>query len=94
MKPFKVTQNGNLVAEGIVFTSGICAVSWLKDTKQHVFFDSLKKFMDGLDSSIEIVDNNKPKTSKKKNHRICKSTDPDAMCGGCDCWKMTRHYCS
>ena len=24
----------------------------------------------------------------------CTSKDPDKMCGKCNCWKMTRAYCS
>ena len=93
MKPFRVTQSGRLVAEGVVFTSGKCAVSWLKQPQEHKFFDSLKKFMSTLDSTVEIVDNNKKK-STKKNHKICKSEQPEAMCSDCNCWKMTRQYCS
>lgn len=93
MKPFKVSQSGRLVAEGVVFTTGVCAVSWLKEPQEHKFFDSLKNFMSTLDSSIQIVDNTK-KTSIKKNQKFCKSKDPDALCNGCNCWKMTRQFCS
>lgn len=93
MKPFKVTQSGCLVAEGVVFTSGVCAISWLKKPQEHKLFDSLKHFTETLDSSIEIVDSTK-KTSTKKDYKNCKSEDPIAMCSKCNCWKMTRQYCS
>ena len=30
----------------------------------------------------------------KKVYVECKSSDPDAMCVDCDCWKQTRSICS
>jgi hypothetical protein len=34
------------------------------------------------------------KKDKAKDDKSCKSQDPDAMCSFCNCWKITRAYCS
>jgi len=34
------------------------------------------------------------KKNKTKDDKSCKSKDPDNMCSFCNCWKITRAYCS
>ena len=34
------------------------------------------------------------KKNKAKDDKSCKLEDPDKMCSFCNCWKITRAYCS
>lgn len=49
--------------------------------------DQTEKLISVLKKELKVL-------KKKNNKRKCNSKHPDNMCDECDCWKMTRAYCS
>ena len=104
MKLFNLMQKKTVLAEGVKFTDGRCAVNWIsKDYKKMTgmaFFDSEEHILDIYDKSVKIVymQEENPQIDLYKYTtpapKQCYNKDPDDMCKACDCWKMTRQYCS
>lgn len=105
MKLFHIKDcHDKIVAEAVRFTDGRCAVNWLtkkpgnKNTTLS-FYDNLEHIIDihGYNNAITIKflkgdKEQKPISDIKESS--CYSNDPNNMCDKCDCWKLTRLYCS
>ena len=102
MKPFNlIIKNDIVVAEGVVFTNGQCAVNWLhiKDYKKisgMAFYDCEAHIMEihGHDGKLKIQYLNTNSEIKSKYTNECYTENPNEMCKTCTCWKMTRKNCS
>jgi len=110
MKLFNLIQDNDIiVAEGVTFTDGRCALSWLNANYKKItgmaFFDCEDHIMEihGHDGRVKIQyvneEDPKPKIKGKKEYAQygspeCFVQDPDKMCKMCSCWKMTRKNCS
>lgn len=102
MKLFNlITDNGIIVAEGVAFTNGQCAVNWLhiRDYKKisgMAFYDCEAHIMEihGNNGKLKIKYLNTNSEVKSKYTRECYTEIADEMCNFCTCWKMTRKNCS
>lgn len=111
MKLFNLIQDNDvIVAEGVTFTDGRCAINWLSAKNFNkitgmAFFDCEEHIIEihGHDGRVKIlyVNEEEPKTKieGKKEYvqygsPACFIKDPDKMCKMCSCWKMTRKNCS
>ena len=104
MKLFHIKDRQNkIVAEAVRFTDGRCAVNWLtkkpgnKNTSLS-FYDNIEHIIDihGYNDVITIKflkGEEKPAGITIKDN-ACYTDDPNSMCNDCDCWKLTRIYCS
>jgi len=110
MKLFNLIQDNDIiVAEGVTFTDGRCALNWLNANYKKItgmaFFDCEEHIIEihGHDGRVKIqyIDEEDPKPKIKGKDEYtqygspaCYVTDPDNMCKMCSCWKMTRKNCS
>jgi hypothetical protein len=110
MKLFNLIQDNDIiVAEGVIFTDGRCALNWLNANYKKItgmaFFDCKEHITEihGHDGRVNLqyVNEEDPKLKVKgKDEYIqygspeCFVQDPDKMCKMCSCWKMTRKHCS
>lgn len=110
MKLFNLIQDNDIiVAEGVTFTDGRCALNWLNANYKKItgmaFFDCEEHITEihGHDGRVKIqyVDEEDPKPKIKGKDEYtqygspaCYVTDPDKMCKMCSCWKTTRKNCS
>lgn len=104
MKLFHIKNIKNInVAEGVRFTDGRCAVNWLNkkpDNKNSSisFYDNLEHIVDihgyNHEITIQFLKGEEEKPKGVTHDPACYTSDPNNMCKGCDCWKITRIYCS
>lgn len=110
MKLFNLIQDNDIiVAEGVTFTDGRCALNWLNANYKKItgmaFFDCEEHIIEihGHDGRVKLQyvneEDPKPKIKGKDEYTqygspACYVTDPDNMCKMCSCWKMTRKNCS
>lgn len=104
MKLFHIKDRQNKkVAEAVRFTDGRCAVNWLtkkpgnKNTTLS-FYDNIEHIIDihGYNNviTIEFLKGEEKPETKIIKEEACYTEDPNNMCKQCDCWKLTRLYCS
>lgn len=110
MKLFNLIQDNDvIIAEGVTFTDGRCALNWLNANYKKItgmaFFDCEDHIIEihGHDGRVTLQyvneEDPKPKIKGKNEYTqygspACYVTDPDKMCKMCSCWKMTRKTCS
>lgn len=105
MKLFHIKDKENKpVAEGVRFSDGRCAVNWLikKASNKNTtlsFYDNIEHIIDihGYNDVITIKflkGQESPKLGITVKDNVCYTEDPNNMCKTCNCWKMTRQYCS
>ena len=105
MKLFHIKDIKNKnVAEGVRFSDGRCAVNWLNKKPGNknttlAFYDNIEHIIDihafYNEITIQFLKGDKEeKPIGKIKEPSCYTDDPNSMCNDCDCWKLTRLYCS
>lgn len=104
MKLFHIKdRHDKIVAEAVKFTDGRCAVNWLskkpgnKNTTLS-FYDNIEHIIDihGYNDviTIKFLKGEKKLAGISIKDNVCYTDDPNNMCNDCNCWKLTRIYCS
>jgi hypothetical protein len=97
MKLFTLIQDQDtIIAEGVVFSNGQCAVNWL-NTNMSFFYDNEEHIIKAHSNdnllNIRYLTDDKSQYIENKFSE-CYMNDSNKMCKTCQCWKMTRVQCS